>query len=213
MNARLHFLGQVARRPFTTGAFWPSSRALAKVVVDGCEIRPGDTVVELGPGTGAFTRLILKRLHGRGRFLAVEINGTHANLLQRRFPQCEVIHGSAENLRDYLGNRRAACIVSGLPWGNMLPPMQDRLLEAVFKSLLPGGQFIAFAYLHAAWFPTSRRFRGLLTRRFERTESTAIIWRNLPPAFVLRCRKRDSNFVRKPAVNHPLFHEYARAGG
>ena len=91
--------------------------------------------------------------------------------------------------------------------------MQDRLLEAVFKSLLPGGQFIAFAYLHAAWFPTTRRFRGLLTRRFECMESTAIIWRNLPPAYVLRCRKRDANLGRKPAVNHPLYHEYARAGG
>ena len=212
MNSRLHFLGQVARRPFTTGALWPSSRALAKVVVDACKIRPGDTVVELGPGTGAFTRLILKRLQGQGRFLAVEINGPHANLLRRRFPQCEVIHGSAENIRDYLGNRRAACIVSGLPWGNMLPRMQDRLLEAVLDSLLPGGQFIAFAYLHAAWFPTTRRFRGLLTRRFERLESTAIIWRNLPPAYVLRCRKRDSNLGRKPAVNHPLNRDYARAG-
>jgi phospholipid N-methyltransferase len=212
MNSRLQFLCQFARRPFTTGALLPSSRELSKVVVDSCDFTPGGTVVELGAGTGTFTKLILKRLNGQSRFVAVEINQTHAKLLRSRFPQCEVLHDSAENIRGYLGRQRAACIVSGLPWGNMLPRKQDRVLEAVLQSLVPGGQFIGFTYLHAAWFPTSRRFRGLLARRFERMESTAIIWRNLPPALVFRCRKRDPNFGRKPAGNHRFDHNYARAG-
>ena len=204
MNSCLQFLGQFARRPFTTGALWPSSTALSKVVADNCELPPGGLVVELGAGTGAFTRLVLERLNGRGRLLAVEINRMHAALLRRRFPQCEVIQGSAGNIRSHLGGRQAACIVSGLPWGNMFPRMQDRVLAAILESLAPGGQFLAFAYVHAAWFPSSRRFRGLLTRYFHRLETTPIVWRNLPPAIVFRCWKRDTAFAGRPVLNPEL---------
>jgi phospholipid N-methyltransferase len=144
-------------------------------------------VVELGPGTGAFTGLILKRLNGRGRFLAVEIDSTHAAILRQRFPRCEVIHDSAENLPGHLGGRRADCIVSGLAWANMRPRTQNQILRAILKSLAPDGQFVAFAYAHAAWLPTSRRFRRGLLRYFKRVETTPIVWRNLPPAFVFRC--------------------------
>ena len=159
-------------------------------MVNSCEINPGDTVVELGPGTGAFTGLILKRLKGRGRCLAVEASHTYAVILRRRYPRCEVVHDSAENLGRLLGGQRASCIVSGLPWGNMFPQTQNQILQAVLKSLTPGGQFTAFAYLHAAWFPTSRRFQRRLKQHFQRVESTPVIWRNLPPAYVIHCRRK-----------------------
>jgi phospholipid N-methyltransferase len=61
------------------------------------------------------------------------------------------------------------------------------MLAAVLKSLVPGGQFVAFAYVHAVWYPTSLRFRRRLARHFDRVETTSIVWRNLPPAFVYRC--------------------------
>ena len=187
MNSPLRFLGTFARQPLTVGALWPSSESLSRVVVDSCDLEPGATVVELGAGTGAFTGLLMERMRGRGRFLAVEINSTNAALLRRRFPRCEVIHDSAENLRDHLGGRQADCVVSGLAWGTMSPRMQNQILRAILKSLKPGGQFIAFAYVHAAWLPTSLRFRQRLQRHFQRLETTPIVWRNLPPAFVFRC--------------------------
>jgi phospholipid N-methyltransferase len=58
----LKFLGAFLREPFTVGSCWPSSSALSRALVGGCEFKPGDTVVELGPGTGAFTELLLERL-------------------------------------------------------------------------------------------------------------------------------------------------------
>jgi len=185
----LKFLAEFAREPLRVGAFWPSSEALSQVVVNCCDIRPGATVIELGPGTGAFTGLLLKRLRGRGRLLAVEINAAHAAILQSRFPHCEVIQDSAENLHRYLDGRRAQCVVSGLAWANMLPETQNRILEAVLESMTPTGQFVAFAYAHAAWLPTSLRFRGKLMEHFRCVETTPIVWRNLPPAFVFYCRR------------------------
>jgi phosphatidylethanolamine/phosphatidyl-N-methylethanolamine N-methyltransferase len=190
LSSPLRFLGAFVREPLKVGSIWPSSRALSKVVVDCCEFRSSDTVVELGPGTGPFTALLLKRLNRRGRLLAVEIDAGNVAILRRRFSHCEVIEDSAENLPAYLNGNRADCIVSGLAWGNMLPRTQNKIFAAILKSLAPGGQFVAFAYVHAAWFPTSRRFRRRLERHFKHVETTPIVWRNLPPAFVFRCWRK-----------------------
>ncbi len=191
-GARLRFVEAFLRAPLSVGSCWPSSAALCHAVVDHCDFQPGDTVVELGPGTGAFTERLLERLDGRGRLLAMELSGTNIAELRRRFPHCQSIHDSAENLPEHLGDRRATCIISGLAWGNMLPATQDRLFDAVLKSLTPGGQFVAFAYAHASWFPTSRRFRQLLLKHFARVERAPIIWRNLPPAYVYHCWRKPA---------------------
>jgi len=143
--------------------------------------------VELGPGTGAFTELLEQRLNGRGRLLALEISPTNISVLRKRFAACEIIEDSAENLTRYIKPRSAQCVVSGLAWGNMLPAMQDRILGAVLDSLTLDGQFVAFGYIHAKWFPTSLRFRRRLEESFNKVEATPIVWRNLPPAFVYRC--------------------------
>lgn len=189
-DSPLRFVQAFLREPFTVGACWPSSAALSRAVVDSCDFGPESTVVELGPGTGSFTELLLERLDSRGQLLAFEISDTNIEVLRRRFPRCRTIHDSAEFLPRYLGRKRVDCIVSGLAWGNMLPLTQDRLLKAILKSLSPRGQFVAFAYLHARCFPTSLRFRKLMYGKFARVETTPIIWRNVPPAFVYRCWRR-----------------------
>ena len=184
------FVEAFIREPLSVGAFWPSSPELARAIAKACEFKPGDTVAELGPGTGSFTELLLERLHGRGRLLAMELSETNIAELRRRFPHCETIHDSAENLPQHLGRQRAKCIVSGLAWGNMLPALQDRIFNAMLESLTRDGQFVAFAYVHARFFPTTLRFRKLMFQNFQRVELTPIIWRNLPPAYVYQCWRR-----------------------
>jgi phosphatidylethanolamine/phosphatidyl-N-methylethanolamine N-methyltransferase len=186
-DAPLSFLAAFAREPLKVGALWPSSAALSKVVADCCDFKPGSTVVELGPGTGPFTGPILEKLNGRGHLVAIEIDESNVKVLRRRFPRCNVVHGSAEHLPEHLGGRLVDCVVSGLAWANMLPRTQDQLLHAILKSLKPEGQFVAFAYAHAVVLPTSLSFRRRLRRHFERVETTPIVWRNLPPAYVFRC--------------------------
>lgn len=172
------------------GAFWPSSPELAEQIVEGCDLGARETVVELGPGTGAFTSLILDRLRRKSRFFALEIDQRNVTELRRRFPRLQVHADCAGKLPEYLRLHRARqvdCIISGLAWGNMLPATQNRILDAVLSSLSPGGLFTTFAYVHASWFPTSLRFRKRLFGHFTRIETTPIVWRNLPPAFIYRC--------------------------
>jgi len=175
------------RAPLTVGAIWPSSEALSRAVVEACDIGPSDTVVELGAGTGNFTQLLIERLDQTGRLVALELSATNADVLRRRFPDLEIHFDSAEHLAKYVQPRTARCVVSGLAWGNMMPATQDRILSAIMTALAPGGQFVAFAYGHARYYPTTVRFRRRLLREFTRVEITPMIWRNLPPAYVYRC--------------------------
>ena len=185
-----HFLARFAHRPWTIGAIAPSSARLARTVLDHCAFESAGTVVELGAGSGAITSLILRRLRPGTTFIALEIDPQQADRLRRRFPNLTVCCESAENLVACLarhGCESADCIVSGLPWGNMNAPSQDRIMGAVVAALKPGGRFCGFGYVHASWFPSSRKFRRRLVDQFSRVRVSPVIWRNLPPAFAYSC--------------------------
>ena len=188
----VRFLRVLLRQPALTSAVVPSSRWLAARMVEGLPLEKARVVVELGPGTGAFTRVIQQRIRPGTLFLAVEINPLFATHLATQFPRVEVVHGSAERLDEHLqqfGEPQADYVLSGLPWAGFSPEEQQRLLAAVLRALRPGGQLATYAYNHTAWLPGGRRFRRLLKSRFGRVTTTRTVWRNLPPAFVYRCRK------------------------
>jgi phosphatidylethanolamine/phosphatidyl-N-methylethanolamine N-methyltransferase len=187
------FLSTFAQGPVRTGALAPSSRWLATRMTEGLELEQAEVVVELGPGTGAFTRVIEKQLRPEALLLAVEINPDFAALLKQKFPRAHVVHGSAERLDEHLarlGRTSVDCVLSGLPWAGFSRDLQERLLTPILKTLRPGGRFATFAYSHAAWLPRGQEFRRLLEAHFAQVRTTRIVWRNLPPAFVYHCEKR-----------------------
>lgn len=186
------FLRQWLRAPARMGAVAPSSRRLAEAVCAAVPERGEPVVVELGAGTGPFTAEIQRRLRGRGRHLAVEIDPLLAARLAHRYPAAEVIRRDAVQLRQLLDERRvygADVVVSGLPWALFPHATQERLMDATASALGPAGTFTAFTYLHAVPLAAARRFRELLTDRFEEVVPSRTIWRNTPPAFVLHARR------------------------
>lgn len=192
MKDRVHFLTAFVKRPFDTGSITPSSAHLAEAMVEGMGLSEADTVIELGPGTGVFTRVIHERLKPRAHFTCFELNPDLARALSARFPQAHVVNDSAENLDHHLqeiGRTSVDCVISGLPWIAFSVERQERLLDASVRALKPGGRFSTFAYRHASWLPQGRHFKSLLESRFAHVETSPMVWRNLPPAFVYRCRK------------------------
>ncbi len=185
------FFAAFLRRPATVGSLVPSSVHLAQAVLERCNLKSAKTVVELGSGTGAITRFILERLGRHTTFLALELDPVATRELRQRFPELVVYSDSAEHLQKYLarhGRKKVDCVISGLPWANMTAETQERILAAVFRVLKPGGMFTTFAYLHASWLPTARRFRERLARHFGTVKVSPTVWRNFPPAYVYRCR-------------------------
>ena len=188
----LTFLGRFLRRPVRTGAIAPSSPWLARTMVADMGLAEAKAVVELGPGTGSFTGAIQKTIGSQTFFMAVEVDPCFSRRLAKRFPHLVVVNDTAERLRHYLeqhGFAEADSILCGIPWAGFSDDRQRRLMQSVWESLRPGGQFATFAYIHACWFPAARRFRRSLESRFSHVRTTPVVWRNLPPAFVYRCKK------------------------
>lgn len=199
---RATFLREFLREPFTVGAVAPSGMPLAGLITSPVPRTGNPVVVELGPGTGAFTAAIQQRLAGRGHHIAVEVNDRFAGLLAARYPQIGVAVADARNLRGVLaerGHRHADVIVSGLPWAAFADGQQDELLGAVTDALAPDGAFTTFAYTLARFAPPARRLRRHLGTRFDEVVAGRTVWVNLPPAFVYFCRR-----PRVPAQPHAL---------
>jgi phosphatidylethanolamine/phosphatidyl-N-methylethanolamine N-methyltransferase len=196
----VEFFQAFIREPASMGALSPSSRSLAKAMIQGFTLAAADTVIEMGPGTGAFTGLIRNKIGKRTTFIALELDPLHARSLRRRFPDITVYNDSAERMPDYLalhGKSKANYIVSGIPWANLPPGEQEKILDSVLTCLAPGGVFTTFAYVHARWFPKARGFRRSLEQHFTRVETSPVVWGNLPPAFVYRCSRSAADAAMK----------------
>ncbi|GAA0243044.1 SAM-dependent methyltransferase [Cryptosporangium japonicum] len=186
------FVREFVRDPFGVASVVPSGGALARRVTAPVAASGEPVVVELGPGTGAFTRSIQAALGGRGRHVALEVNTQFTGLLAARFPGVDVVGADARNLVEVLGGlgiKRADVVVSGLPWAAFRPARQTEILGAIAGALRPEGAFTTFAYVHARWSGPARRFRRLLDTRFEEVVVGRTVWANLPPALVYHCRR------------------------
>jgi phosphatidylethanolamine/phosphatidyl-N-methylethanolamine N-methyltransferase len=185
-------LREFLRSPADIGAVAPSSSRLAEAVTAPVPELGDPVVVELGPGTGAFTSAIEEQLAGRGHQLAVEMNPRLAEQLRNRCRHVEVLNADASTLPRLLAERgleKADVVVSGLPWASFSPQVQNEILSAVSRVLAPAGAFTTFGYVHAMRLASALRFRELLCTTFEEVVLGRTVWRNLPPALVYHARR------------------------
>ncbi len=188
----MSFLWEFVRSPLTVGAVAPSGWPLARVVSAPVPSAGEPVVVELGPGSGAFTAAIQQRLAGRGRHVAVELNHRFAERLARSHPTVEVVRADARHLPQVLAQRGlggADVVVSGLPWAAFAARDQHDVLAAVVSALPADGAFTTFAYIHARWAGPARGLLRSLRSRFDEVVIGRTVWANLPPALVYHCRR------------------------
>lgn len=193
---RLAFFGQFLSSPRRTGAVLPSSRRLAARMVEWIDWPNVRAVVEYGPGTGVFTEHVAASIAPGTKFLAIEANARFAEALGRRHPEVRVFHDSVANVGTLCrreGIDRVDAIVCGLPWASLTDREQTEFLEATVDVLKPRGQFVTFAYLQGLLLPTAWRFRAKLRAYFSTIERSKTVWRNMPPAFVYRCRRGSAD--------------------
>ncbi|WP_214325386.1 class I SAM-dependent methyltransferase [Nonomuraea sediminis] len=191
----MSFFAEFVRAPMTVGAVAPSGPALAMAATAVVPRTGSPVVVELGPGTGAFTGAIQRRLAGRGRHIAVEINPRFAWRLAELHPAVDVVTADAAGLATVLTQRglnEADVVVSGLPWAAFTENRQHDVLSSVSAALPPHGVFTTFAYVHARWAPPARALLRSLRSRFDEVVVSRTVWANLPPALVYYCRRPNT---------------------
>ncbi|OHE76194.1 MAG: hypothetical protein A3F67_08670 [Verrucomicrobia bacterium RIFCSPHIGHO2_12_FULL_41_10] len=184
----LHFVSRFIRKPSSVGSIWPSSQHLGKVMIENIPMKAGDVIIEYGPGTGPFTHLLRDYIPQGIEYLGIEHDHRLYKGLCARFPEMRFHHGSAEDapaLLKHYGLAPARLIISGLPFANMPPPLQERILQATQKALRSDGIFRTFTYLLSGIRPHAVHFRKMVSRYFLFHHERKKVMRNFPPAQVL----------------------------
>ena len=183
----LGFVKGFARRPLKTGSLVPSSRQLAEAMVAEVDFNHASLIIEVGPGTGAITQLILEKLPDCRKYMGLDLNPYFIERLRTRFPMASFYECSAEILDEKIrikGQGKADHIVSALPWTLFSGDVQTRILESISKSLSHGGVFTTFMYVHSRYLPSGQDFLLKLFSKFKKVRVWPIVWRNFPPGVV-----------------------------
>jgi phospholipid N-methyltransferase len=173
----LWWLKKLAKNPAVIGSVAPSGPSLAGLMTH--DLRSGMRVLELGPGSGAITEHILKKLKNPADLTLVEYDQELAAVCGKKFPGVSVHCGDAETLLA----RDAAyydAIISGIPFAAMDKAKRQRVFNHVRDRLNNGGTFIMFQYSVTTLNELKAIFREV------KTGFTPL---NIPPAFVFFCKK------------------------
>ena len=96
-------------------------------IIDAAGIKPGDTVLEIGPGIGALTQ-ILSSLDIN--LICVEIDKRLVSYLRKAYPDTKIIDSDFLKLKDY-GAEKIDVVISNLPYYIMTDIMMKVFEEAV----------------------------------------------------------------------------------
>ncbi|MBP6617878.1 MAG: methyltransferase domain-containing protein [Burkholderiaceae bacterium] len=184
-NARsdyVKFLRSWMANPLKVSAVAPSGQSLARLMT--AEISPGSgPVLELGPGTGVFTKALLARGVAEDDLTLVEFGADFAHMLEARFPRTRVVRMDATQLAEsaLFDGAPVGAVVSGLPLLSMSARSIEQILAGAFGYMREGGAFYQFTYRPMCPVP-----RPVLDRLGLKATLVGRTVRNIPPAAVYR---------------------------
>ena len=182
MKTRAAFLYKFIQKPKEIGSIAPSSSFLTKKMLANLPWNNIETLVELGAGTGVFTKFITANKKASCQIVVIEQDSDMRKALQSKYPAFH--YGTKAEKLDWLLERydlpQVDCIVSGLPFAAFSESLRDKIMLAVKHSLKPGGIFVAFQY--------SLQMRKTLKKHFDEVK-IGFVPLNMPPAFVYCCKK------------------------
>jgi phospholipid N-methyltransferase len=188
LSDALSFLNDWKSDPRRVGAIAPSGRSLARLMTLDIDTRSAP-ILELGAGTGVFTRALIQRGIRPHELSIVESGEFFARSLRQRFPEARVLQIDAARLREaaLFDGAPLGAVISGLPLLNMPSEAIRAIMRGAFAYLRDDGVFYQFTY---GWrCPVPREVRQELRLR---AIHVGRAWLNLPPAAVWRIERRQS---------------------
>ena len=193
------FFSQSLRSLSVTASLFPSSKFLASALLRHIDFSTAEVIVELGIGTGAITKEILRRLKPNAMLIGLDLNPAFISHVRRKHQDSRFIPvlGQAERLGSFLtrhGVTRADAIVSSLGLSAMRPAQRSTILTQAAEHLNREGVLTQYQYLSAAGNGNWASFglkgfaeKEFLKAHFPHVTSERVIW-NLPPARVYTCK-------------------------
>lgn len=206
MNAL--FFKRFLQRPLQVASIIPSSKALVERVADKVDFRRARVIAEYGPGEGAHSRELARRMRPDAQLLLFELDPAFSRDLERQFANDARVHvynQDAATLPRELERRGIAhCdyILSGIPFSILNIAKKRALLQKTHDALAPGGSFIIYQVTnelkqHAKIFAHAK---------------SEYFLQNIPPMFITVFRKASGlNGYVHPAMKRQRFSTYPLA--
>ncbi len=205
----LKFVHHAIRDIRTVGSIAPSSPALARAMTRSLRAHGGTRrVLEVGAGTGPFTKAILGALRTGDHFDIVEINPSFATIISTRLvepfraanPHCAVmVHAAAIESATLGGDYDF--VICGLPFNNFPVELTRAIFARMLGLMREGAELSYFEY--AAMRAIRKPFVGSRARSSIRsheafdqantrthTVTRELVLANIPPAHAVRLVKR-----------------------
>ncbi|WP_405130821.1 methyltransferase domain-containing protein [Paenibacillus sp. FSL H8-0317] len=179
----LLFLQGFLKNPKRVGSLLPSSKFLAHKIVQSVRWDKIRTIAELGPGTGAITRLMRAELPQSATVFLFERDPKMRNNLKKTYPEF-MYHSNASYLLIKMHQENVHhldSIICGLPFFNFSREMRHNILSQIHTALRPEGTLVLYQY--------SLHMKKRLAELFE-IEKIQFVPFSFPPVFVYVCRKR-----------------------
>jgi phospholipid N-methyltransferase len=167
-------------------SFAPSSRFMARKILDGIDWETTRHIVELGAGTGPITAEMVKHAKPHTRLIVIELDPTLCSRLRDRFrdtPNVDVVLGDATKFGELLterGIRQVDHVLSGLPLPSFPALARDTILETAARTLTTDGTFRQLTIMPLIYYKLYRRY-------FEKVRFRFVPF-NIPPGGVYVCR-------------------------
>lgn len=194
-----HFFRAWLSEPLRVAAVVPSGRALSDLMVSEVSPKIGP-IIELGPGTGAFTRALIAKGIAEENLALIEFGSEFAVKLNFHFPRARTLWMDAARLHDVVlfNGTPAGAVISGLPLLSMPPRKVLSILDGAFAHLRADGAFYQFTYGPRCPIP-----RPLLDRLGLKATFIGHTFANIPPAGVYRIRRRAPRRAPAPLLHRP----------
>jgi phospholipid N-methyltransferase len=167
----------------TIASFAPSSRFMARKIINGINWDDAKCIVEMGAGTGPITAQMVKHLKPHTKLLVIELDPDMAARLKAKFPNVDVVQGDASKFDELLAERGIAQVdhvVSGLPLPSFPAELRDTILSKSARMLAPEGTFRQLTVMPWVYY---KMYRGYFEDvRFK------FVPINMPPGGVYVCR-------------------------
>src|SRR5882724_5500979 len=174
------FFKRFLQRPLQVASIIPSSRALVERVADKVDFARARVIAEYGPGEGAHSRELARRMRPDAQLLLFELDPAFSRDLERQFAddaRVHVINLDAARLPQELKRRgipNCDYILSGIPFSILKIDKKRALLQKTYDALAPGGSFIIYQ--------VTNELKQHATL-FEHAESEYFL-QNIPPMFI-----------------------------
>lgn len=166
----------------------PSSRHLAAALSAGIDGSRPQTILELGAGTGAVTRVVADRMHRDSRLIAVEIDEEMSEILGGSVPEAEILRCDVAHITEMLNALEVESIdvfISCLPTPSLPRQVNHQVLEC-WRRFGRGCDFVQLTQIPLL-------YKKLYARMFKDVRFTFVA-RNFLPAGVYYCNDLKTDY-------------------